>query len=419
MGWFSRITSPVRKVAKSIVGGVERISDDFLGIDDSGGIVGSVSKIGENFEDALRSAVEELDNAIQDPRVRLLANFIVPGSGVYLDAYATLDSGEELSPTQIAAIAAQAGQDFESLNITPEQTKAINTAAAAIEGDPLKVLVSAYGEDWLEQSGLKQQAEQAISSQIGQDAYNLIQDNMDIARVGYDIAIEGKDPLEAISNRYGDEIVNLLGTDDPNARALGYAGLATAVQLDKGVDADEAIYKGAKEYYDRGGRIEDLQLVGSVADLGDIDFNLDDFLSQYNIDFGQLGDQYSISDLFNLGIDLNKLNIPTPDLLSQIDLGQAPDLNLDLGKFDWKGLKRTDLGDYNLRQLKDMGVNVNDLDLDLEFKLVALNELLKGEPMALPIEEEEQFATLTSEFDQPQEDEALFSREVLGRTFNA
>lgn len=424
MGW-----SPIRRVK-------EAVSDVGSAIDDVivAPVVDPIVKAGEQFEDIVREGVDEIDKAIQNPYVQLAAQVFFPQYAPFLDAYATLDSGENLSPDQVARMAA-AGYDIQTGEPLPADVKkALDTSVALAKGgDPLEVLVSAYGEDFLEQSGIKEAGQQALQDAIGSEAFDIVRENMDVARVGYDVLVEGKDPLESITNRYGDEIVGYLGSDDPTINALGYAGLATAVQLDKGQDPEDALLTGAREYYDRGGATPDLDKLAQTAgiNIADIDIQAPEFFGKFA---GQLGidtSQFSAIEDFvrtNASYIEDKARLlasQLPQIEGKINLGSLEpyDINFDyladrfknsIGKIDFSGLQRKDLGDYSLRQLEDLGVDVGELDLNPEFRLVLANELMNARG-ALPGDNEEEFASLESEFDRP-EDEALFSRALLERT---
>ena len=424
MGW-----SPIRKVK-------EAVSDVGSAIDDAiiAPVVDPIVKAGEQFEDIVREGVDEIDKAIQNPYVQLAAQVFFPQYAPFLDAYATLDSGEKLSADQVARMAA-AGYDIQTGEPLPADVKkALDTSVALAEGgDPLEVLVSAYGEDFLEQSGIKEAGQSALEGAVGSDAYNLVKDNMDVARVGYDVLVEGKDPLESISNRYGDEIVGYLGSDDPTINALGYAGLATAVQLDKGQDPEDALLTGAKEYYDRGGATPDLGSLAKTAgiNVADISFDTPEFFNKFATNLNLDTSQFSAIEDFvrqNASLIEDKARLlasQLPQIEGRVNFSslQPYDIDFDylatnfkdnIPKIDFSGFQRKDLGDYNLRQLQELGIDTGELDLNPEFRLVLADELMNAKG-ALPGDDEE-FASLESEFDLQPTDEPLFSREVLSRS---
>ena len=85
-------------------GWLSKFADDILGIDDSGGIVGSAKAFLEN-------PIEALDRWKDMPAAKI-ATFAVfgPLGSSVLSAYNTLDSGENLSTSQILALLPVAGQ---------------------------------------------------------------------------------------------------------------------------------------------------------------------------------------------------------------------------------------------------------------------------------------------------------------------
>ena len=431
MGW-----SPIRKVKKAASNIAGAVSDVGAAVDDAilAPVVDPIVKAGEQFEDIVREGIDEIDAAIQNPYVQLAAQIFFPQYAPFLDAYATLDSGEKLSADQVARMAA-AGYDIQTGEPLPADVKkALDTSVAlANGGDPLEVIVSAYGEDFLEQSGIKEAGQQALQDAVGSEAFDIVKDNMDVARVGYDVLVEGKDPSEAIANRYGSQIVGYLGSDDPTVNALGYAGLRTAVKLDQGAGTSGALIAGAKEYYDRGGETPDLGELASTAgiDLSGIDVGAPEFFGEFatnlNIDTSQFSalEDYVRKNASYIEDKARLLASKLPEVEGKVNFGalQPYDIDFDylatkfkdnIPKVDFSGFRTKDLGDYNLRQLGDMGIDVNSLDLNPEFQMIGLAQLLEGEQPQLPTQDDEEYVSLTSEFDkEQQQDELPFSRQVL------
>lgn len=99
-------------------GVVNTVVDDILGIDDSGGLIGSVSEGLANVEDIVREGIEGIDAALQNKYVRAVTKAVANLSpdpitrsiAIALDTYQTLDSGGNLSPSQIVAIAGAGAQ---------------------------------------------------------------------------------------------------------------------------------------------------------------------------------------------------------------------------------------------------------------------------------------------------------------------
>lgn len=448
MGYVAR---KVRKATSNVTGAARDVVNDPLRVVKQE-VVQPVSEGLANIEDIAREGIEGIDEALQNKYVRQITKAVAALSpdpitrsvAIALDSYQTLDSGENLSPSQVVNIVAagaqlsgagtagaeagledmgfstdidpnafpvdaagnvtnvasatgipntvfddvsfrlassvakiEEGADPKDVllsefggdlkNVSPEAFKAVNAGVKIAQGaDPVLTLAEAYGEDFATKLGLKEKAETGLRTAIGEDAYNLVKDNLDIARVGYDVGVLGKTPLESVSNRYGDEIVGLINSDDPNVNALGIAGLKTAVQLDKGVAAEDALFEGAKEYYDRGGRLPDLATLGVLTGVTVPEFGLNSFLDKYNIDLPDLeGMGYSLPSLAGLGIDLTRFDLNTPKLLENFSLDQLPDLGFDIGNLDFKGLDVADLGNYSLRDLSNMGVNLGDLNIEI------------------------------------------------------
>ena len=64
-----------------------------------------------------------------------------------------------------------------------------------------------------------------------------------------------------------------------------------------------------------------------------------------------------------------------------------------------------------------MGIDVNQLNLQPEFQMIGLAQLLEPTaPTGVDLRRDEELASLQSEFDILPSDEPTFSREVLART---
>jgi hypothetical protein len=348
MGW-----SPIRNILDPIKDVVEDVVDP-------------VSESLASFEDGVRSVVEPVveaaDDAISNPYVRLVASIAYPPAAPYLNAYAKLDSGENLNAADIAALGVGAATDLGTLEIDPNIAKAVETGAKIADGaDPIQVLASAYGEDFAKDLGLEDQVIQGL----GEDTYNLVKDNIDVARVGYDIAT-GKDPSQVIADRFGDQIVASLGSTDPSVQALGYAGLKTAVALDQGVDQNQALLEGAKEYRTRGGELGDIDV--------DIDVqypNLQEIGTVAGIDLSQFTPDISfIEDYARQVTDIDK-----PDLAFIEDFVRTNAPNVNIPELNFEGYKASDLGlnqladivntDINLKGVDLSGIEIPDIDINL------------------------------------------------------
>jgi hypothetical protein len=284
-------------------------------------------------------------------------------------------------------------------------------------GDPLTALVGVFGDDVDELLGLSDKASAALDEVFDPKTAQWMRDNRDLAFLGADIVIHGKDPSQAIAERYGDAIVKGLGATSTNQVAAARAGLNIAVALDQGVDANEAIGKGVIDYFREGGRLADL--VGT-----EFKNLLPDVPDGINLGF-------SIPDL---GIDWkgtwDSLQIPANDILSKFDFMAALDMGFDLGEFDVDApdfnvdLSEYSLGDFNergysLADLEDVGIDIGDLNIDLpqielELQLAQAMETIPG--TRVTGNGDEVIQSLESEFDFLPE-EATLSRATLGRRF--
>lgn len=352
--------------AKDVVSGVGDIVQD---------VIDPVSDALASFEDGVREVVEPVveaaDDALANPYVRLVASIAYPPAAPYLNAYAKLDSGENLNAADIAALGVGAATDLGTLEIDPEIAKAVQTGAKIADGaDPIEVLVSNYGEDFAQTLGLEDQVIQGL----GEDTYNLVKDNIDVARAGYDIAT-GKDPSQVLADRFGDQIVASLGSTDPSVQALGYAGLKTAVALDQGVDQDQALLAGAKEYRNRGGELGDIDV--------DIDVqypNLQEIGTVAGVDLSQFTPDISfIEDYARQVADIEK-----PDLAFIEDFVRTNAPNVNIPELNFEGYKASDLGlnsvadivntDLNLKGVDLSGVDIPDIDIDFpDFNLPSVD----------------------------------------------
>lgn len=326
-------------------------------------VIDPVVELGSNLEDGIREVVDEADKLVQNPIVQTVVSAINPAAGAFLNAYATLDSGENLSPAQVAALAAAGYTTASGTAIPPDVQKALDAGTTIAEGGDAKdVLLRTYGSDFVSELGLDTKVNQTLANTFGQDTVDLLRDNLDYAEAGARI-VAGEDPSSVIVDKFGQDIVDRMGVGDP----AGFAALKTAVALDQGADTDDALLAGAEDYYRRGGQLPDVNTIASLANVEDFDLGLNDFVTNLGIDFPELQNLgYDLPSLASLGINLPSLSgIETPDLLSNFSLPEVAGLGFDIPSLDLSGFKPTDLG-YDVGtwgQLKDLGVNIGDLDL--------------------------------------------------------
>ena len=407
MGWspIRRITNPIRDIVEDVadvvvdagdwVGGQVEDAVDFV-VEDA---PEAVSDAFASFEDGVREVVDEVDKAIQNPYVRAAVRFI-PGygqiAGAILDTYAKLDSGESLSAGDIANLAAAYGTNNpEAWKLTPEQTKAITTGIRVAE-DPdnaIPTLIGAYGADVVEEMGLENIAKNSLSDVIGQEGVDIISENQDLIKTGWEIAVEGKDPAMVIANNYGQDIVNQFASDDPQQQAVGWSALKTAVALDQGLDPSDALLAGGEEYYKRDGALPDLNQVASLVPNLDVNLGSSDFFDKYTSTFGGEAPDFAfVEDYvreYSPYIEDSARFIA--DAIPKVDVsGYKPtELGFEVG--DWGQLKdlgvdfRTlDLSDYNLPELADLNIDLNipELDLALQQRGQAPSQIVSLEPDA-------------------------------------
>lgn len=350
-----------------------------------------VSDAFASFEDGIRTTIEGVDDLIQNPYVRMAVRFI-PGygqiAGAMLDTYAKLDSGETLSAGDIANLAAAYGSNNPTdWKLTDNQIKAINASASIADGaSPYEVLVSTYGDDILKETGFVDDFKNSVADAYGQDVVDFFNDNEQAFDLGWQIGVEGKDISDAVAGVYGSDIVNYLGADSVNEKALGYAGLATAVGLDQGLNSEDAFLKGLETYNDKGGTVPDIGTLGQIAgvDWGDIDVNTDflDKLTAYvpdvsglggiPINWGEIeglgnwfqGQGYGIGDINNFlaGVDTNlsvgDIDLSGFDFTNEINLGGLAGFE----GIDFTGLENPLLADFSV-DASLTGVDAPDFEL--------------------------------------------------------
>lgn len=401
---------------EDVVGGAVDIVDDV--------IVDPVSDALASFEDSVRDVVtpvfDGFNEVIEDPYVQLVASILDPTPGkvasTTLRTYAKANSGQEISASDLAQLGISSVTALGDVPVNPDTAKLMKAAATVADGGDVKdVVIDTFGQEAFET--IAPELRQTARTALGDDIYTLVQDNIDPITAGFRIA-QGEDASAVLADTYGDQIVGLLGSDDPSVNALGYAGLKTAVGLDQGLDQDEALLAGAEEYYNRGGQLPDASQIASLTGLEDVDFDYNQLVGNLGLDFGGLTNLgYDLPGLSDLGINLNNINIQAPDILgSGLSLGEVADLGLDFSGLDFSGYSTEDLGDYNLRELQDLGVDLPSLNLRPELQMIGLAELMEGSgPTGVPLAEGEELASLEPDLDFLNEDEIPLPRKLLSQ----
>lgn len=396
MGW-----SPIRNILNVVEDVVDPVSDALASFEDS-------------VRDVVTPVFDGFNEVIEDPYVQMIATIVDPTPGkvasTTLRTYAKANSGQEISASDLAQLGISSVAALGDVPIDPDTAKLMKSAATIADGGDVKdVLIDNFGEEAFEK--VAPELRQTARTALGSDVYNMVQDNIDPIKAGFRIA-QGEDALAVLADTYDQQIVDAIGIGDP----AGYAALKTAVALDQGVDQDDAFLAGGEEYYKRGGQLPDANQIASLVGVEAPDFDYDKLIANIGLDFQGLSNLgYSIPDIAGLGIDLNKLNIQTPDILGKIDLQQVADLGLNIGKLDLQGLSTGDLGGYNLKQLQDMGVDLGQLNLTPEFQMIGLANLLEGDalPSGVTLGENEELASLDPDLDFLGEDDTTFSRQFL------
>ena len=360
------VVSNVVDAVGDVVSGVGDVVQDV--------VIDPVVELGSNLEDGIREVVDEADKLVQNPYVQTVVSAINPAAGAFLNAYATLDSGENLSPAQVAALAAAGYTTASGTTLPPDVKKALDAGTTIAEGgDAKNVLLRTYGSDFVSELGLDTQVNATLANAFGQDTVDLLRDNIDYAEAAARV-VSGEDPSVVIADKFGQDIVDRMGVGDP----AGYAALKTAVALDQGANTDDALLAGAEDYYKRGGELPDASALANLAGIDDFNFDPNKLVADLGLDFDILSGQgYNLSGLRDYGIDLSGLGgVELPQLLSEFNIRDLPNLGFDVSGFDLSGYKPTDLG-FEVGQfgeLADLGVKLGDLDLS-EYNLPDLADL--------------------------------------------
>lgn len=383
MGW-----SPIRRVK-------ETISDVGSAIDDAiiAPIVDPIVEAGRQFEDRVRDGVEGIDEAIQNPYVRMVVGAVAgPQAKAVLDAYAKLDSGEELDTADYVALGISGAEELGDVEISPELKTGIEVGTRLNAGeDPVDIYIDEYGEDYVEKLDLDTKLDTTLRDYYGDEVADILKDNKNLVQLATDIVVNGEDPSAAIAKYYGQDIVDYLDLGD----ATGYAALKTAVALDQGLDTKDAVLSGAEEYYRRGGKLPDAGQIAELAGIEELpDFDLNQFVSDLGIDFPELNVQgYTLPQLADLNIDVGQFNLSgfsPKDLGYDVGTwGELRDLGVDIGELD--------LSEYNLPELADLNLDLNIPELNIALRKYGQqpSELASLEMDKELTGEEDPFADLT------------------------
>jgi len=354
-GVVSSVFDTVGDVVDDVVDVVEDVVD---------GVGDFVGDIGEAAVDAVRSPIGQIAVSIAFPQY-----------AAYINAAAKVANGEDLNAFDFVSLGVQGYSDLNAgVKVPANVQKAAKVAARISDGaDPVTALVGAYGADFVKETGLADSLKNTIGDVVGQDAYNFIENNMDLNQAAADL-FAGEEPLRILSNQFGDEVVGYVASDDPNMKALGFSGIETLNALNEGVDPAKAVLRGAQDYYRRGGELPDLGELGSMTGIEVPDLGLGDFLSEIGQDIKDFLPEMSFEGLKNL-----------------------KDLGWDLKGVDFEGFDFGNIEGIDLPKLGELGLEIGDLDINVpQLKsALAFQGILEGQGggRAMPLQSEDVFGS--------------------------
>lgn len=370
-GFFSGIIRSIKKVVKPITNVVK---DVFNGIKSFGKSIGNVVK-----------------KVATSPIGQIAISVAFPQYAPYINAATKVATGQKLGVADFVSLGVRGYNDITGGNFTidPNVSKALNAVERVADGADVKdVLISSYGGDFVKKLGLDTKVKDALGSFTDNDTVNWLSENIDFNQAGADL-MGGASAFTMLNNQFGEKVANYIGQDDPNLKALGYAGIRTAQALDDGANTTEAIYRGAREYYDKGGQLPNF---GDIADSINLDINL----PEIDLNFGDWA---------------KSMDFELPDMFSNFSLPELKGMNLDWSKFD--------LSNYDFSQLKDifntqgisipdapdLGINLSDIDLGKLFDFT----LRQGVDIETP--QKSKLAQLAEQ----QQEEDTFENPLLGK----
>ena len=207
------------------------------------------------LSEKLGEVVDFADDLIQNPWARLGVSIFYPAVGTVLNAYAKLDSGEELSGGDIAGLVA-AGSNLSGVTISDAAAKGLEVGAKLADGASIEsIVVDEIASGALEDTEIGQSIKKSVEDTVGSDVVDFVQNNEATVRTVVDVS-QGKDLSESIVDNFGDTIVDATGAETTNEMAAVKGALDTAVQLDQGADKDEAALAGMSKYIDEGGTVD-------------------------------------------------------------------------------------------------------------------------------------------------------------------
>ena len=347
--------------------------------DTVGDVVDDVVDVVEDVVDGVGDFVGDVGefavDAVSSPLGQIAVSVVFPQYAAYINAAAKVANGQDLNAFDFVSLGIQGYSDLNAgVKVPANVQKAAKVAARISDGaDPVTALVGAYGADFVKETGLANSLKNTIGDVVGQDAYNFIENNMDLNQAAADL-FAGEEPLRILSNQFGDEVVGYVASDDPNMKALGFSGIETLNALNEGVDPAKAILRGAQDYYRRGGELPDLGELGSMTGIEVPDLGLGDFLSEIGQDIKDFLPEMSFEGLKNL-----------------------KDLGWDLKGVDFEGFDFGNIEGIDLPKLGELGLEIGDLDINVpQLKsALAFQGILEGQGggRAMPLQSEDVFGS--------------------------
>lgn len=431
---FKKIWNKAKKLVKSTGKAIKRGVDGVVDFTEN-----FVKSLGQGVEDLFKG---DIDAVLKNPAVVATASFFAPQYAAYINLGSKAATGQKITATDLVSAGFSATTDFTKVKIDPNAVKAVKTAALIEDGaDPAKTLALTYGADFAKDLGLDKKVSSSLDQTFGEGTGQYVTNRLDVNKAAADL-VAGKDITRAVTEQFNEDIVAALGADSPSQRAAGLAGIETMLQKYEGATDKDALLAGAQTYYDRGGELPKLNDIGNIAGLDTSKFNFEtpkffkDFSTKLNIDAPDIDFAYDFAtaNIGNVG-DWFKGNLPNINLPDNVDWGQvsrfkvnAPelaDVDFDFGKVDFSGYRPKDLGyDFDrfsfegFEGMKDLGININQLDLDefnipqIGLALAAVDEKIPGELVS----GDDEIESLENDLIKPM-DGKPFSRKVLESTF--
>jgi hypothetical protein len=382
----------------------------------------------DTVADSVKDLGDDIGTALDNPYLQTAVSIWNPAYGAILRTASKIKTGQPITASELIDLGFSTYGEFVGALKNPELLKAASTAGRIADGaDPVQSLVGAYGADFVKELDLAPKLNKAISGTFGEGAGNFITENMDLDQAAADL-IAGENPSRIIANQFGDEVAEYIGSGNQNLEALGYAGIKTGVLLDEGVDPATAIYRGANEYYDRGGQLPDfnkiVDLSGKDISLPDIGINYQDFFSEIGKDIQDLVPEFGFGGLRDLGFDFGKVDLSGFDfdteLLPEFGFEGLADSNFNFGEVDLSGYDFGDFGGRTLPEIQDLGIDLGDIDLsNIQLSLGVLGALEsegRNPPGIVDEEEDPIFGPRTTDNPLLDDNDPLLSRAVLERT---